>query len=50
MSAQIETLKLDHFTMDYCRFGQGKGTLVIIPGLSVQSVTPSADLIAEAYK
>ena len=37
-------------TMDYCTFGRGKRTLVIIPGLSVQSVMPSARDIAEGYR
>lgn len=36
--------------MDYFRFGHGKETLVILPGLSVQSVMNSADAVASAYK
>ena len=47
--AQIETVKTNGFTMDYVRFGQGERTLVILPGLSVESVTKSADAIAKAY-
>ena len=35
--------------MDHFRFGDGKKTLVIIPGLSVQSVMGSADAVAEEY-
>ena len=50
MSIQIETVKTDAFTMDYFQFGQGKETLVILPGLSVQSVMDSADAVAEAYQ
>ena len=46
MSIQIETVKTDAFTMDYFQFGQGKETLVILPGLSVQSVMDSADAVA----
>ncbi|MCR5485047.1 MAG: alpha/beta hydrolase [Clostridiales bacterium] len=47
---QIETVKTDKFTMDFFRFGSGKENLVILPGLSVQSVMLSADDIAEAYR
>ena len=36
--------------MDYFRFGHGKETLVILPGISVQSVIDSADAIAAAYR
>ena len=35
--------------MDYFRFGRGEKTLVILPGLSVQSVMGSAEAVAEAY-
>ena len=34
-SIKIETIRTDKFTMDYFRFGDGKETLVILPGLSV---------------
>ncbi len=47
---QIETVKTDTFTMDYCKFGQGERTLVIIPGLSVQSVMISANAVVSAYQ
>jgi len=50
MGIQIETVKTASFSMDYFRFGHGKETLVIIPGLSVQSVMGFADSVAEAYK
>ena len=46
----IETVKTASFTMDYLRFGDGKDPLVILPGLSVQSVMGLGDLIAEAYR
>lgn len=36
--------------MNYVKFGAGKKTFVIIPGLSVHSVTGIADGIAAAYK
>ncbi len=50
MNIQIETIKTNAFTMNYCQFGHGKETLVILPGLSVQRVMGSADAIAEAYQ
>ena len=46
----IETMKTESFTMDYLRFGKGRDPLVILPGLSVQSVMGLGDLIAEAYQ
>ena len=46
----IETVRTGTFTMDYFRFGRGSRTLVILPGLSVQSVMPAADAVAEAYR
>ena len=49
MNTQIETIHTDGFTMDYFRFGHGKKTLVILPGLSVDSVMKYADSVAEAY-
>lgn len=36
--------------MSYIRFGHGEKTFVILPGLSVQSVIPSAGAIAQAYR
>ncbi len=47
---KIETVRTDRFTMDYFRFGRGKEPLVILPGLSVQSVMGSADAIAESCR
>ncbi len=35
--------------MDYFKFGEGDKAMVILPGLSVQSVMGSADAIAEAF-
>lgn len=37
-------------SMDYIEFGHGDKNLVIIPGLSVQSVMGSAEAVKEAYK
>ncbi len=36
--------------MEYVRFGSGERTLVILPGLSVQSVIPAAQAIAKQYE
>ncbi|MBQ7670325.1 MAG: alpha/beta hydrolase [Clostridia bacterium] len=47
---KIETAKTDTFSMDYFKFGDGKRTLVILPGLSVQSVMLSAAAIKKAYE
>lgn len=46
----LATVQADTFTMDYLRFGNGAKPLVIIPGLSVQSVMGSAQAITESYK
>lgn len=50
MATQIQTVKTASFSMEYFRFGQGKEALVILPGLSVQSVMGFADAVAEAYR
>lgn len=50
MSIPIETVDTGTFSMDFFRFGKGKQTLVILPGLSVQSVMGAADAIAAAYQ
>ena len=50
MSICIEKAEVRDFIMNYFRFGNGSRTMVILPGLSVQSVMSSADLIADAYK
>ncbi len=47
---RIGTVDTGAFTMDYCVFGQGQRTLVILPGLSVQRVMGSAEAIAAAYQ
>ena len=49
MPIKIESVKTDGFTMEYFRFGKGKRTLAVIPGLSVRSVMHSADAIAREY-
>ena len=50
MSIRIETVRTEDFSMDFFRFGSGDKTLVILPGLSVQSVMGAADAIAAAYR
>ena len=49
MKVQSETIRTDSFSMDCFRFGHGKDVLVILPGLSVDSVMNYADAVAEAY-
>ena len=50
MSIRIETLRTEDFSMDFFCFGSGDKTLVILPGLSVQSVMGAADAVAAAYE
>ena len=50
MSICIEQAEVNGFSMNYFRFGNGKRTMVILPGLSIGSVMPSAQLIADAYR
>lgn len=47
--AQIYTVQTDDYSMNYFKFGTGKRNLVIIPGLSIQSVMGVADSVAEAF-
>ncbi len=49
MNVIHDTVKTNSFTMNYFRFGEGKRTLVILPGLSVQSVMKSAPAVANEY-
>ena len=49
MDIKIETVCTDGFEMEFFRFGTGEKSLVIIPGLSVQSVMNSAKSIADEY-
>jgi pimeloyl-ACP methyl ester carboxylesterase len=49
MSIPIETLRTERFSMRYFRFGSGKKTFVILPGLAVQSVTGAAEAVAQGY-
>ncbi|MBP3853929.1 MAG: alpha/beta hydrolase, partial [Erysipelotrichaceae bacterium] len=45
----IQTIQTETFSMEYIHFGSGKKTMIILPGVSVQSVMSSAQLIADAY-
>ena len=49
MGFQTETIRTDGFSMDCFRFGHGKKTLVILPGLSVGSVVKYAGTVSKAY-
>lgn len=42
-------VRTNDFTMGYVRFGHGKRTLVILPGLSVDKVTSYADAVVASY-
>lgn len=48
--SRIKTVRTDRFDMDYFCFGHGRKTLVILPGLSVQSVMGAADAVTDAYR
>ena len=50
MSIPIKKVTTGNFTMNYFTFGDGEKTFVILPGLSIQSVMGSADVIAKAYE
>ncbi len=47
---RIQTAATENFNTDYFSFGRGKRSLVILPGLSVQSVMGAAKEIAAAYR
>ena len=49
MQIPIEYVRTQEFTMRFFRFGHGSRALIILPGLSVQSVMGSADQVAAAY-
>lgn len=50
MSIQIQKIQISGRTMEYFCFGTGSKTMVILPGISLQSVMNSADAVAEAYR
>lgn len=47
---KTETVSTNGIEMDYASFGSGKRAFVILPGVSVKSVMPSAIAIRSAYK
>ncbi len=49
MAASFHTFNCDRFSMDYAVFGDGKKTMVMVPGMSLRSVIPSANAVAGAY-
>ena len=50
MAVKIETVNTAEFKMKYFKFGSGEQTVVVIPGLSLKSVTESANGIANVFK
>ncbi len=49
MSIPVEKVAVAGFEMNYFRFGTGEKTMVILPGLSIQSVMGSAQAVAGEY-
>ena len=50
MGLQIKKVNFENGSMNYFEFGNGGKNLVILPGLSIQSVMNSADIVAHDYK
>lgn len=50
MSITIEKASVNDIEMKYCRFGNGERNLIILPGLSVQSVMGAAEQIKYMYE
>ena len=48
MMIQTGIVQTESFSMDYFRFGRGSRTMVILPGLSVQSVMGAAQAVEAA--
>jgi len=46
----MNTVKIPNNEMQYIKFGQGKKTFVILPGLSIHSVMGLANAVRESYK
>ena len=47
---KVDRVVLNDLEMEYLKFGTGSKTLVILPGLSIQSVMPAAPLIEKQYE
>ena len=50
MSFEVKKISADGTEFAYMKFGSGKTPLVIIPGLSLQSVIPAAEAIEKHYQ
>lgn len=48
--AETGVVKTDGFEMEYCRFGKGNKSFVMIPGLSVQSVMGLKNAVESGFK
>lgn len=46
---EIKTVNTNNISMNYFSFGNGNKTMVMIPGLSIQSVMELSDLVSDAY-
>lgn len=49
-SEAVHLVKTDRFEMEYIAFGQGPRPLVIIPGVSLKSIIPSAPAIMQGFE
>ena len=50
MDIVVEKVCTDDFTMNFFRFGNGSRSLIILPGLSIQSVMKFAPAIVKEYE
>lgn len=50
MNIFVERVSTDSFSMNYFRFGHGEKTMVILPGLGIQSVMGARDAVADEYR
>ncbi|MCR5651237.1 MAG: alpha/beta hydrolase [Lachnospiraceae bacterium] len=47
--ADTGVVSVNGFEMEYFKFGKGGKTFVIIPGLSIQRISPSKEIVEKAY-
>ena len=50
MNYTVDEIRTGKFRMNYLRFGTGKRNIVILPGLSLVSVMPSAPAVVKRYE
>ena len=50
MDFLIDKVSLNGFSMEYLKFGNGRKNLVILPGLSVQSVLLYSSSVVKQYE